>query len=71
MKARVGDRVVIAGDDERTGVIIALPHEDGSPPYVIKWMSSGHVALVHPGPYARIVPAGEHPGDDHPAGVAS
>ena len=65
VKAQVGDRLVVAGDDDRTGVIIGLPHPDGSPPYVIRWLSSGHIALVVPGPYARIVP----PERDREAGV--
>jgi uncharacterized protein DUF1918 len=64
MKARVGDRLVVAGDDDRVGVVIGLRHEDGSPPYVIRWLSGGHVALVSPGPYARIVPAEQARADD-------
>ena len=60
MKACVGDRLVVdAGDPtgDRVGLVIGVQHEDGTPPYVIKWLSDGHVALVFPGPYARIVPA--------------
>jgi hypothetical protein len=63
MKARVGDRLVVDGDGDRVGLVIGVQHEDGTPPYVIKWLSDGHVALVFPGPYARIVPA------SHPAGT--
>jgi hypothetical protein len=59
MKAHVGDRLVVDGDGDRVGLIIGVQHKDGTPPYVIKWQSDGHVALVFPGPYARIVPA-EH-----------
>jgi hypothetical protein len=61
MRAQVGDRLVPNGDADRIGLVIGLQHADGSPPYVIKWLSSGHIALVSPGPYARIVPA--DPGD--------
>lgn len=57
MKARVGDRLVVDGDGERVGLVIGVKHEDGTPPYVIKWLRDGHVALVFPGPYARIVRA--------------
>jgi hypothetical protein len=64
MKACVGDRLVVDGDGDRVGLVIGVQHEDGTPPYVIKWLSDGHVALVFPGPYARIVPA------DHTAGLA-
>jgi hypothetical protein len=34
---------------------------------VVKWLNSGHLALVSPGPYARIVPAdrfGPEPGPE-------
>jgi hypothetical protein len=56
MKARVGDRLIVEGDHARTGLVIGLRNEDGSPPYVIRWMSNGHVALVFPNEYSRIVP---------------
>ena len=56
MKAHVGDRLVVDGDGDRVGLIIGVRHTDGTPPYVIKWLSDGHVALVFPGPYARILP---------------
>jgi uncharacterized protein DUF1918 len=55
MKAHVGDRLVPDGDLRRAGVIINLPNADGSPPYVVKWLSSGHVALVFPGPYTQVI----------------
>jgi hypothetical protein len=55
MKARVGDCLVPDGDHYRVGVIIGLRHADGSPPYVVKWLSDGHIALVFPGPYTRLV----------------
>lgn len=58
MRAQVGDRLVPDGDDSRSGLIIALEHEDGAPPYVVRWLADGHIALVYPGPYARIVRGG-------------
>jgi Domain of unknown function (DUF1918) len=57
MKAQVGDRLIPDGDTDRIGLVIGLQNADGSPPYVIKWLSGGHIALVSPGPYARILPA--------------
>lgn len=57
MKAHVGDRLVPDGDPRRAGVIINLPNADGTPPYVVKWLSSGHVALVFPGPYTQVIRA--------------
>jgi Domain of unknown function (DUF1918) len=57
MRAKVGDRLVVEGDPARTGLIIGVRSHDGSPPYVIRWQAGGHVALVFPGPYSKIVPA--------------
>ena len=58
MRAKVGDLLVVPGLDSRTGLIIRVLGQDGAPPYVIKWQSDGHIAMVTPGPYARIVPPG-------------
>jgi hypothetical protein len=57
MHAHPGDRLVPDGDDSRAGLIIGVPAEDGTPPYVVRW-PDGHVALVYPGPYTRLVPRG-------------
>ena len=74
MRAQVGDRLIQDGDTDRIGLVIGLQKADGSPPYVIKWLSSGHIALVSPGPYARILPSEILPSDPpgsaaSPAGV--
>ena len=58
MHAQVGDRLVVEDDPARTGVIIGVPNSDGSPPYIVKWLASGHIAMISPGPYTRIVPPG-------------
>ena len=55
MRAHVGDQLVVGTD--RIGVVIGVPAEDGSPPYIIKWLNDGHIAMVQPDQYARIVPA--------------
>jgi hypothetical protein len=73
MYAHVGDRLIAEGDAARTGLIIGVPHEDGSPPYIVKWLSDGHIAMVWPGDFSRVVPAeppvpGGHP---HPSASAS
>ena len=57
MYARVGDRLIVEGDPDRAGLIIGVPHDDGSPPYIVKWLANGHIAMVSPGQFARIVPA--------------
>jgi hypothetical protein len=62
MMARVGDWLMPEGDNGRVGLIIGMRNADGSPPYVIKWRRSGHVALVFPGPYDRIVPSSTETG---------
>ena len=62
MRAHVGDRLV-AGPD-RIGIVIAVPAQDGSPPYIIKWLKDGHIAMVQPDQYSRIVPA-EQPVTSH------
>lgn len=56
MYARAGDRLIVEGDQARTALIIEVPHEDGSPPYIVKWLADGHIAMVSPGEFARIVP---------------
>jgi hypothetical protein len=60
MIAKVGDRLVVegvhVGDSRRVGVIIAVRHPDGTPPYDVRWLDSGHEALVFPGPEARVEP---------------
>jgi hypothetical protein len=57
MYAHVGDRLIVEGDAGRTGLIIGVPHDDGSPPYIVKWLSDGHIAMVSPGDFVRVVPA--------------
>jgi hypothetical protein len=69
MRAQVGDRLIPDGDPNRMGVVIGLRNEDGSPPYIIRWRTTGHVALVFPGPYARIVPGDPAAGIAEPSGT--
>lgn len=64
MYAHVGDRLLVEGDSARTGLIIGVPHADGSPPYIVRWQANGQIAMVFPGEFARVIPA------SHPAGTA-
>jgi len=57
MRARVGDRLVVG--DDRIGEVVGVPSADGSPPYIIKWLTDGHITMVLPDHYSRIVPGGE------------
>jgi hypothetical protein len=70
MRAQVGDRLIPDGDPGRIGLVIGLRNADGSPPYIIKWASGGHIALVYPGPYARIAPGDQADGLE-PAGTSA
>jgi hypothetical protein len=59
MIARIGDRLLV--DGTRVGLIIAVPHIDGTPPYIVKWLSDGHIAMVEPDHHMRIERANELP----------
>jgi Domain of unknown function (DUF1918) len=63
MKANVGDLLVVPGRESRIGLVIRVLGPDGAPPYIIKWQRDGHIAMVTPGQYARILPpASDGPG---------
>jgi Domain of unknown function (DUF1918) len=64
MHAQVGDRLLVGHGHQRTGLIIGVPRSDGLPPYIVKWLSGGNIAMVFPDQYAQIVSPG------HPAGTA-
>ena len=70
MYAHVGDRLIAEGDAARSGLIIGVPHDDGSPPYIVKWLSDGHIAMVWPGDFARVVPAELRTPGGHPRPAA-
>jgi hypothetical protein len=69
MKAEVGDWLVMKGltidRPSRRGLITEVHSPDGSPPYVVRWLDSDHVATVFPGPDAIVVTAAEqHAADE-------
>lgn len=70
MKANIGDRLILegthVGDSRRVGVILRLRHADGTPPYEVRWLDDGHVALVFPGPDAHVEPPTPLPGTTAP-----
>jgi hypothetical protein len=53
MRAKVGDRLhvqsKIVGVPERLAEIIEVRHDDGTPPYLVRF-GDGHEALMFPGP---------------------
>lgn len=58
VRARVGDEIVVrgtrAGVVAREGEIVGLHHQDGSPPYDVRWAEDGRVTLYFPGPDAYV-----------------
>ncbi|GAA1311206.1 hypothetical protein Psi02_54930 [Planotetraspora silvatica] len=57
MKAAVGDRLIESprlDGPRRIGLITALYHANGSPPYVVLWLDQVRETLVFPGPDAHI-----------------
>lgn len=53
MRARVGDRIILAAEHidqpTRDGEVLEVRGEDGGPPYLVRW-SDGHTGLIFPGP---------------------
>ena len=66
-RASVGDVLVLPGSEGRTGLVIGVVGKDGAPLYVIKWHSDGHIAIVTPDPYLRIIRASGGSQPEQPA----
>jgi hypothetical protein len=60
MKAQIGDRLIVegthVGDRRRIGVVVEVRHDDGTPPYRVRWLDDQHEALVFPGADAKLEP---------------
>ncbi|MEV5875422.1 pyridoxamine 5'-phosphate oxidase family protein [Streptomyces sp. NPDC052101] len=58
MRAHLGDQLVIesptTGAARRDGEIVGLHHQDGTPPYDVRWSDTDEITLVFPGPDAHI-----------------
>lgn len=71
MKANAGDWLVIKGrtseQPEQRALITEVHTEDGSPPYLVRWLDTDHQALVFPGPDAIVVPRAEQEAADERA----
>ena len=71
MKAKVGDWLVIKGttidQPGHRGLITEVRSAEGSPPYVVRWLDSDHVATVFPGTDAVVVTAAEQEAADERA----
>jgi hypothetical protein len=64
MNAQVGDQIVLErthlDEARRVGVVVAVAHSDGSPPYQVRWLEDGRTTLIFPGAEARIEPPLAH-----------
>jgi hypothetical protein len=71
MKAQVGDWLVVKGTTveqaDHRGVITEVRCADGSPPYVVRWLTTGQLATVYPGPDAIVVTPEEQQAADERA----
>jgi hypothetical protein len=71
MKAKVGDWLVIKGTtverSDQRGEITEVRSADGSPPYTVRWLTTGHVATVFPGTDAVVVTSAEQEAADERA----
>lgn len=71
MRATAGDWLVIKGTTidrpDQRGLITEVHSSDGSPPYVVRWLETGHTATVFPGPDALVVTAEEQQAVDRRA----
>ncbi|NOQ00104.1 DUF1918 domain-containing protein [Mycolicibacterium fortuitum] len=71
MIAEAGDWLVIKGSrvdqPDHRGLITEVHSSDGTPPYIVRWLDSDHVAMVYPGPDAIIVKATDQKAADERA----
>ena len=73
MKAKVGDWLVVKGTTvqkpDQRGVITEVHSPDGSPPYVVRWLTTDTEATVFPGVDALVVTAAEQEAADERARI--
>jgi hypothetical protein len=62
MRAIPGDKLL--AESGNTALIMHVLGSDGHPPYIVRWLSGGNIAMVDPGPYAQVIPA-DGPPDGH------
>jgi hypothetical protein len=58
MLASIGDRIIVesgaTGRSRRDGEVMAVRHENGTPPYEVCWSDTGKTSLIFPGPDSRV-----------------
>jgi len=56
--AHPGERIVVrghhVGEPDREAEVLEVRHEDGSPPYIVRWSDTGQEGLFFPGPDAFV-----------------
>lgn len=71
MKAEAGDELVVAGPDSarqvRIGTIVAVRGRDGSPPYLVHWLT-GYESQISPGYGEHVQVRHRPPGDSAETG---
>jgi len=64
MHAEVGNWLLVRGRTldapVREGLVVGVPHPDGSPPYVVRWLDDDRSSIVFPGPDASLVVGTPH-----------
>lgn len=75
MRAHLGDQLVVespsTGATRRDGEIVGLHHDDGTPPYDVRWSDTDEVTLVFPGPDAHIRHMGHEPETAQPSAATA
>ena len=63
MRAHTGDWLMVKGRTDsspaRRAMVLEAHGPNGSAPFLVRWIDSGHEALVFPGPDAVVVTAAE------------
>jgi predicted dehydrogenase len=63
MRAHTGDWLIVKGRTDssaaRRAMVLEAHGPDGSAPFLVRWVDSGHEAIVFPGPDAVIVAAAD------------
>jgi Domain of unknown function (DUF1918) len=72
MRAHTGDWLIVKGRSDisaaRRAIVLEAHGPEGSAPFLVRWIESGHQALVFPGPDAVIVTAAEQSERDRATG---
>ena len=72
MRAHTGDLIIVKGRTDssaaRRAMVLEAHGPDGSAPFLVRWIESGHEALVFPGPDAVVVTAADQAEQDRATG---